>query len=83
MIKTDPFANTPITKVSWREMPEKERLTSIRKILRENERFGIISISSAADNGQVLISLNEQIGKGSARSVVRLCKKTRKEINRS
>ena len=36
MLKTDALADTPITKASWREMPEKERLTFINKILREN-----------------------------------------------
>ena len=61
MLKTDALADTPITKASWREMPEKERLTFINKILRENEKFEIISVSSAARNGQVLISLNGNI----------------------
>jgi len=61
MLKTDALADTPITKVSWKEITEHERLILINRILKEDERFSIIAISTAADNGQVLITLNNSL----------------------
>ena len=61
MLKTDALADTPSTKVSWKEITEHERLILISRILTEDERYSIISISTAADNGQVLITLNNSL----------------------
>ena len=63
MFKNYADVNTPITKESWKNLTDKERFDMVNKVVN-NSSFNSINVVSARENGQILVTLIDQVMAG-------------------
>jgi len=61
MFKNYASENTPVTGNHWISLSDTQRLNAINKIINNNDSFNNIIISSAHENGQVFVTLSEDV----------------------
>tara|TARA_Y100000294_G_scaffold159163_1_gene161919 strand:+ start:578 stop:904 length:327 start_codon:yes stop_codon:yes gene_type:complete len=53
--------NTPVTGSHWINLSDTQRLNAIKEIINNNDSFKNISINRAHENGQVFVTLSEDV----------------------